>query len=258
VEDRQAAARRPAGPSAIRQKWRQLLFLHWEVSMDALRPLVPRPLSVDTYEGRAFVGVVPFVVRGAHPRLLPAVPGLSNFNELNVRTYVHLNGREPGVWFFSLDASNLADVLAARATFRLPYCHAEMEVVAKSARPHYRSERRRFGRRPANFEAVARLGDSLGTAEPGTLAYFFVERYLLYTQWTPTRLKVGQVHHQPYPLQQAEVDFLECARLLQADGLPALEHVPAGRPYVLFSPGVDVEVFAPRDPLPSRTGRSET
>jgi hypothetical protein len=240
------------------QKWRQLLFLHWEVPQEALRPLVPQLLSIDMYEGRAFLGVIPFVVRDARPRLLPAVPGLSNFNELNVRTYVHLNGREPGVWFFSLDASNLAAVLAARATFRLPYCHAEMEVVAKSARPHYRSERRRFGRRPASFEAVARLGDPLGTARPGTLAYFFVERYLLYTQWTSTQLKVGQVHHRPYPLQHAELDFLECAPLLRADGLPALEHVPSGQPYVLFSPGVDVEVYAPRDSLVRPPARSET
>ncbi len=252
LEDRLAPTRRPPGPSVMRQDWRQLLFLHWEVPPEALRPLIPAPLSVDTFEGRAYVGVTPFVVRGARPRLAPPVPGLSNFDELNVRTYVHLDGREPGVWFFSLDASNLPAVLAARATFRLPYCYADMEVIARGIRPHYRSARRRFGRRPATFEASAQLGVSLGIAEPGTLTHFFVERYLLYTQWGPGRLKVGQVHHRPYPLQQADVDLLDYQTLLRADGLPALQGTPSGPPHVLFSPGVDVEVFAPRDPLPRR------
>src|SRR4051794_11218971 len=126
LEDRLAPAHRPPGLSIMRQNWRQLLFLHWEVAPEALRPLVPARLTIDTFEGHAYIGVIPFDVRGARPRFLPPFPGLSRWHELNVRTYVHLDGREPGVWFFSLDASNLAAALAARAAYGLPYCAAEM------------------------------------------------------------------------------------------------------------------------------------
>jgi uncharacterized protein len=248
VEDRIAPTRRPPLASIMRQNWRSLLFLHWEMPVEALRPLVPAQLSIDTFEGRAYVGVTPFVVRDARPRLLPAVPGLSDFNELNVRTYVHYGGRDPGVWFFSLDASNLPAVLAARAAFRLPYCYADMEVVARSTRPHYRSERRRFGRTPAAFEASVRLGEHLGSAQPGTLEHFFVERYILYTRWAPGDVKAGQVHHRPYPLQRADLEHAGYESLLRADGLPPPAEAPKGQPHVLFSPGVDVEVFPLRDP----------
>ncbi|CAA9288078.1 MAG: Vng1746c [uncultured Chloroflexi bacterium] len=253
IEDRIAPTRRPPATSIMRQNWRSLLFLHWEVPVDVLRPLVPAQLSIDTFEGRAYIGVTPFVVRDARPRLLPAVPGLSDFNELNVRTYVHYGGRDPGVWFFSLDASNLPAVLAARATFRLPYCHADMEVVARSTRPQYRSERKRFGRTPATFEASARLGEHLGSAQLGTLEHFFIERYLLYTRWVPGEMLVGQVHHRPYPLQRAEVEHVSYESLLRADGLPPPAEAPSEQPHVLFSPGVDVEVFPLRAPGSSTT-----
>jgi uncharacterized protein YqjF (DUF2071 family) len=248
IEDRLAPRRRPAAPSIMRQNWRALLFLHWEMPVEVLRPLIPRQLTIDTFEGRAFVGVIPFVVRAARPRLLPAVPGLSDFSELNVRTYVHYQGRDPGVWFFSLDASRLPAVLAARAAFRLPYCHATMEVVVRPARPQYYSARTRFGPTPAVFEAAARVGDALGAAEPGTLEYFLVERYLLYTRWGPDQVKVGQVHHRPYPLHRAQLDHAAYETLLQADGLPPPRDLPSGQPYLLFSPGVNVEVFPLRAP----------
>ena len=203
---------------------------------------------MDTYEGRAYVGVIPFDVIGARAPLLPPVPGTSAWHELNVRTYVHLDGREPGVWFFSLDASNLLAALAARAGYRLPYCHAEMALATLPREIRYFSVRRRLGRRPAVFEASARAGETLGSAAPGTLEHFLVERYVLYADWGGGRLRVAQVHHRPYPLQRAEVDHLVYETLLLADGLPAPATAPSGAPHVLFSPGVDVEVFAPRRP----------
>ncbi len=246
VEERLKAARRPDRLVIMRQNWRQLLFLHWEVPVEVLRPLVPAALDIDTYKGRAYVGVIPFGVEGMRLPFAPPVPGLSAYIELNVRTYVHVGGGEPSVWFFSLDASSLAAVLGARAGFRLPYCHARMRLEQGDplAGPSYLSTRLGFGRRPAVFDAQAHLGAPLGTAQPGTFEHFLVERYLLYTQWAPGDLRVGQVHHASYPLQQATAEVRAVETLLLADGLPAL----TGEPHVLFSPGVNVEVFALRRP----------
>jgi uncharacterized protein YqjF (DUF2071 family) len=105
--DRVSPAERPAGRASQRQTWLELLFLHWSVPTEALRPLVPPRLQIDTYEGQAYLGLVPFTMTGVRPLWFPAVPGLSSFHEVNVRTYVHQDGCEPGVWFLSLDASNL-------------------------------------------------------------------------------------------------------------------------------------------------------
>ena len=248
MEVRLAATRRPDLPVVMHQNWRMLTFLHWEVSVERLRPLVPAPLDLDLYDGRAYVGVIPFTVCDMRLPFTPPLPGVSRYHELNVRTYVHVRGRDPGVWFFSLDANSLAAVLGARTAFRLPYCHARMNVEASrgtgsgaGVEPSYWSDRLGFGRLPARLDAVTRPGESIGAAQPGTLEHFLVERYLLYADWRPLGMGmlVGQVHHHPYPLQRAAVRIGEIASLLRADGLPA----PVGPPHTLYSPGVDVEVF---------------
>ncbi len=226
------------------QHWRDLLFLHWEVPAGTLRALVPRQLELDTYEGRAYVGLVPFRIWGNRARGLPALPGLSDFYEVNLRTYVKYQGREPGVWFFSLDASNLAAVVGARAGWQLPYYHSQASETRSEDTIHYRSERLRPGPVPARLEVRYRTGQSLGTATPGTLEHFFVERYLLYTQWRPVALLASEVRHQPYPLQAATVEQLTCDTLLSAHGLPG----PTGAVHALFSPGVDVDILALRRP----------
>jgi uncharacterized protein YqjF (DUF2071 family) len=242
--ERLAPARRLRRWPVGYQRWRDLLFLHWEVPADLLRRAIPLRLTLDTFEGRAYVGVIPLAIAQNRLSLLPPLPLLSRFLELNVRTYVHLDGRHPGVWFFSLDASNPAAVLAARATWRLPYCYAAMSL----ARPahagdwfHYQCERRWPA--PARFAARYRPGEPLGPAAPGTLEHFLVERYLLFSDWGPAGLLAGQVYHRPYPLQRAEAD-LASVSVLRAAGLPD----PTGPPHVLYSPGVDVEIFALRRP----------
>ena len=111
--DRIAPTRRPEGRVAQRQSWLDLTFLHWRIPVAALRPLLPAALEIDTYEGDAFIGVVPFTMTGVRPLWAPPVPGISNFHETNVRTYVHLEGRDPGVWFFSLDAASRVAVTIA-------------------------------------------------------------------------------------------------------------------------------------------------
>lgn len=205
--------------------------------MAVLRPLIPPALQVDTFEGRAFVGLVPFTMRNVRPqRFLPAVPGLANFHETNVRTYVLRAGRDPGVWFFSLDAANLLAVWAARTFFHLPYYHADMDLQVDGAKVRYRSERRSGA---ARLQLSYEIGEPLPASEPGTLQFFLAERYYLYTVDRQQRLLRGQVHHKPYPLHTARLEQLE-ESLLGAAALPTASELPLK----LYSPGVDVEVFA--------------
>lgn len=250
--DRIAPTRRPDGRPAGYQRWRQLSFLHWRVPVAGLRRLVPGPLAIDTFDGEAFVGIVPFTMHGVRPRWAPAVPGVSSFHETNLRTYVHRDGADPGVWFFSLDAANRLAVALARAFWHLPYHHAQMTLVAGEREIRYSSRRSRAGRRAderssrrdadgAMFAGTCRPIGEPGPARPGTLEHFLAERYLLYAQRRDGGLRIGQVHHAPYPLQTAELtDWDES--LLAAAGIAR----PAAPPLVHFASGVDVEVFALR------------
>lgn len=240
--DRISPATRPADRPAGFQRWRDLLFLHWEVSADALRPLLPKALSVDTFEDRAFVGVVPFTMRDVSASWSPSVPGISNFHELNVRTYVHRGGEDPGVWFFSLDAAKAIAVLLARVGWGLPYHFASMDLDREGDLVRYRSRRLFPGPKPAEFEARYRIGEPLGIAAPETLEHFLVERYILFSEVGGGALKIGRVHHSPYRLQRAELLELR-QNMVEAAGLPA----PEGAPHVLWSPGVDIDVYGLTD-----------
>jgi uncharacterized protein len=232
--DRLAPTRRPEGPAAAPHAWRELLFVHWEVPVERVRALVPPDLEVDTFEGRAFVGLVPFTM----PRVtVPWLPVTLAFHETNVRTYVHRAGRDPGVWFFSLDAASRLAVLGARALFHLPYHFARMRLERRGDAVAYESQRRWPGPRPATLRATWTVGRALGSAAPGTLEHFLCERYVLYAR-RGERLHQGRVHHPPYPLHEARLDVLE-------DGLVRAAGFDVGAPMsVLYSPGVDVEVFA--------------
>src|SRR2546425_10260967 len=119
--DRLSPTLRPNGRRAMFQRWADLLFLHWIVPADQITPLLPPVLTLDTFEGHAYIGLVPFTMTGVRPVWAPPVAPLSDFHETNVRTYVHLKGRDPGVWFFSLDAANTIAVRIARAVCKLPY-----------------------------------------------------------------------------------------------------------------------------------------
>ena len=252
--DRLAPTRRPDGRPAGFQRWRSLAFLHWEVPAAAVAALLPEGLAVDTFEGRAYVGVVPFTMRDVSPWWSPSVPGVSNFHELNVRTYVSAGGR-PGVWFFSLDAASSIAVLAARTGWHLPYHRASMELESPRTSPpthpgtptpparpadevRYRSRRLWPGPTPAELELSYRIGESIGDAAPGSFEHFLAERYVLFAR-TGAGLVWGQVHHHPYPLFRAEVIEVR-ESVVAAAGLPATSGPPA---HVLYSPGVDVDVF---------------
>lgn len=237
--DRLGPTRRPAGPPQGFHQWRQLLFVHWELDPALLHATLPAGLRLDTHEGRAYVGLVLFTMRGIRPtRFLPPLPGVSAFHETNVRTYVLGPDGRPGVWFYSLDAANSLAVRAARWGWHLPYFRADMQLEQQGDRLRYASTRRWPPPAPAHAAVQASIGAPVGPIDPEGLTFFLAERYLLYACAPSGALSVGQVHHAPYPLHHATLDALD-EDLLAAAGLarPA-EPLPA-----LYSPGVDVEVF---------------
>ena len=170
----------PQSPWIMRQTWQDLLFAHWPTDANALRELIPRPLELDLYEGEAWVGVVPFRMSGIRPRYLPAVPWLSAFPELNVRTYVSHKGKI-GVWFFSLDATNPVGVMLGRKWFNLLYYNTKMQCRQNSEIINYRSNRIHRASRPAQFKAQYKSVSEEYKASPGSLEHFLTERYCLYT-----------------------------------------------------------------------------
>lgn len=192
----------PDRPWLMGQTWYDLLFAHWGVAPEALSPLVPEPLELDLRDGRAWLGITPFVVGGLRLRGVPPMPWLSRFPELNVRTYVHY-GEQPGIYFFSLDAARLAAVAAARRAYRLPYFHAQMSVRRQAATVLYESRRIDSAGPPA--ELRARYGPSGPPLpiEDGSLERWLSERYCLYVVDERGRALRGQIHHSPWPLQPA-------------------------------------------------------
>ena len=212
--DRIAPSRRPEGRNDGTQRWRDLLFVHWEVSAEALRPLLPEALELDDFEGRLFVGAVPFVMEGVRASWMPGFTALS-FLETNLRTYVRYRDR-PGVWFFSLEAASWLAVKVARSVWKLPYHHASMSVDRTGDTIRYRSSRNDGS--GAGLSAEFEVGEALGPSRPGTLEHFRLERYLLFSE-RGGRLYEGQVNHVPYPARAARVRSLE-ESLLAAAGLP--------------------------------------
>ena len=221
------------------QTWQTLLFMHWRVPVAVLRPLIPQALEIDTYEGHAFVGLVPFTMRSVRPVWSPSVPGVSNFHETNVRTYVHFQGRDPGVWFFSLDAASRIAVWVARTFWRLPYHFSRVSLSRRSDHSiRYQLERLYPGPVPACANFHYRPEGRSSAAIPGSLEHFLAERYILYTECAPNELLLGRVHHTPYPLQTADL-FEWNETLLSAAGIPCPGHPPMAH----FASGVDVEIF---------------
>jgi uncharacterized protein YqjF (DUF2071 family) len=192
----------------MRQVWHDLLFAHWPVLVDRLRPLIPAELQIDTYEGQAWIGVVPFRMSGVRPRYLPAIPWLSAFPELNVRTYVVANDK-PGVWFFSLEAANPIAVTIARRWFLLPYFHARMSCRAKDGGVAYSSQRIHRAAPPAAFSAHYRPASEVFQSKKGSLEYWLTERYCLYAIDAQQCLYRGEIDHPLWSLQLADATIRE-------------------------------------------------
>jgi uncharacterized protein YqjF (DUF2071 family) len=236
VEDRLGIRERPPGTAVFHQSWDKLLFMHWEISVDALRAQIPDRLQIDTYEGKAYIAITPLTIWGARPAYTPPLPLVSRTHELNVRTYVYLEG-VPGVWFFSLDANNPLAVIAARTFFSLPYYTASQSLDEEENRVCFESSRMS---EEAKFRAVWTIGDDLPQAEPGTLDFFLIERYCLYTTDDKKKLYRCRILHQPWRLQETkELSEFESS-MIEANGLPT----PEGEPLLHCGGPVDVDVWA--------------
>ena len=195
----------PERPWAWRQTWLDLCFLHWRCEPELLRPLVPPGLEVDTFDGSAWIGVVPFRMRAVTPRRVPPLPGISAFPELNLRTYVRAGDR-PGVWFDSLDITKRLPVWVARTRFHLPYFRADMRCERDGEAVSYSS--RRLDRGTATFEARYEPVGAVALSRPGTLEHFLTERYCLFACSRRGRLVRGDIHHLPWPLQPARCELV--------------------------------------------------
>ena len=230
----------PQTRQVMRQVWRHLGFLHWPIASAALAPLLPPGLSVDTFDGVAYLGVVPFTIPLSRtPRLgLPVAPA---FHELNLRTYVHRDGRDPGVWFFSLDAASRLAVAGARLGYHLPYFHARISLEISDGPSISYSARRLGSGLPAEFSGRYRPTGPAAPAAAGSLEFFLAERYLLYA-WNGRALSSARVHHAPYPLQPAAA-FEVRQSLTGAAGLPPFAEPP---PLVHYAREVDVRIEGPR------------
>jgi uncharacterized protein len=203
LEDRLAVRDHPAPRPVGFQRWNDLLFLHWKIAPELVQVTLPPGLRVDVHEGAAYVGIVPFFMERIRPAWLPPLPWVSWFLELNVRTYVHDREGHPGVWFYSLDCNQPLAVALARRFFHLPYFNARMRARRRGGSVEYRCERR--GAPGATAEFAWRPDGAAFEAAPGSLEFFLVERYLLFSMDEHGALHCGRVHHRPYRIQRALV-----------------------------------------------------
>jgi uncharacterized protein YqjF (DUF2071 family) len=226
----------------MRQTWHDLLFAHWCVPAEALRPLVPPALPLDLWEGRAWLGVVPFRMTGTRLRGLPPIPGASAFAELNLRTYVRV-GERPGVYFFSLDAASALAVAGARFFYHLPYWRARIAAVAEAEGVRYDSRRTHRGAPAAAFRATYRPTGPVRLATRGSLEHWLTERYCLYVVDRRGGVRRGDVDHAPWPLQPAEAS-IEANTMAEPLGL-RLE----GPPLLHFARRLEVRVWPLASPV---------
>ncbi|WP_255194088.1 YqjF family protein [Natronobeatus ordinarius] len=222
-------------PLPVAMGWRHLLFANWSLEPDVVAAHLPASLSVDTFDGRAWLSVVPFVNVDVRPRGVPALAGFP-LPELNLRTYVTRDG-ESGVYFFSLDAAGSLGVLGARLFHHLPYYYARMRLRRRErdGRIRFTSRRRHPGERPVLFDAIYRPTGEPFTAESGSLAAFLTERYRYYTEDSRGRLRYADVDHEPWTLRDATAT-LEDESLFRANGFTP----PEGSPVCYYSRGLEV------------------
>ena len=221
------------------EKWHDLLFLHWEYDPQTIQRLLPKGLYVDTFEDKAYLGVVPFFMRDVHPHLFPSILRTPDFLELNVRTYVFDKNGTPGVWFYSLDANHYLAVKAARLFFNLPYFYANMTAEFNPTNREIAYSCYRYGT-DSNLKTQLRYRSISDTsfARPDTLEFFLIERYILFA-YSNNKLYSGRVWHSPYQLTDVEVSNLD-ENVLGLDGFSKRSTTPDHR---IMSAGVEVDIF---------------
>ncbi len=216
----------PASPASgrpiVRMVWQTLLFVHWPVPPAAVRPLVPPALELDTLEGSAWVGLVPFTMPVVRATCLPPIPSMHRFHECNVRTYVTCGG-EPGVYFFSLDAASRLAVWGARRFWHLPYHHARIDLRREGDVVQYSVDRSR--QTDATLRCAWRIGAPRPRSRPGSLDHFLTERYMLWTVDGHGRPRCGRVRHEPWMLRDAQMLELN-DHLVRAAGITVPDEPP--------------------------------
>jgi uncharacterized protein YqjF (DUF2071 family) len=190
---------------AMRMRWCDLLFAHWEVDAAVVRGLIPDGLELDLFDGRAYVGAVPFRMEGVTPRGIPTLPGLDAFPELNLRTYVNSGGK-PGVWFFSLDAGQKLAVRGARRFFHLPYFDAKFEIAIVDGSVEYSAVRTHRGGPNAAFAAKYRPTGAVYESAKRSLDSWLTDRYCLYAADDEGQIYRSEIDHAPWPLQHAAAE----------------------------------------------------
>lgn len=210
--------------------------MHWPIDAQLLRSLIPSRLSIDTFEGSAWIGVVPFTMWGIRASFLPPIPGTRAFHELNVRTYVHLDG-VPGVWFFSLDAASKFAVRTARRFYRLPYFSARMALRQTGQEIYYSSTRIDGRGTPAKFQAAWTVGEPLPQTKSDSLDFFLTERYCLYS-FHDGQLYRARIFHQPWPLRKATINSYQ-STMVEALGLDT----PGREPVVHYSEELKAKIW---------------
>jgi uncharacterized protein YqjF (DUF2071 family) len=226
-----------SGRAIMYQCWKKLLFLHWRWDAGEIQKRLPIGLTIDCFDGSAWIGIVPFFMSGIRPAGFPPLPVISDFLELNLRTYVRDESGRPGIWFFSLDANQPLAVWAARIGFALPYRHAVMYSKQIGSWTDYVSTR-------SGYQPVLNYRyRSSGTAEEpalGSLEFFLIERYRLFA-FRDGQLLTGRVSHAPYRISRAAVGRYD-PRLLELEGLDAPDRPPD---HVCYAHRVDVSVYPP-------------
>jgi len=225
--------------ASMLHRWDRISFLHWPYDVDDVQRLLPYGLEVEPFDGKAWVGLVPFYMEVTPPRG-PSLRSLLSFPETNVRTYVKGPEGDSGVWFFSLDASRLDAVTTARFTYRVPYFWSEMSIESNSRIVEYKSRRRWPGPRNARSRVQIEIGAELSARELGEFDHYLTARFTLFGTWGRSLLK-ARAAHPPWVLHRATALIYE-DELIEAAGLPQ----PTGQPIVHWSPGTDVRVGFPK------------
>ena len=229
----------PRTPWLVRMRWHELCFLHWPVDPEAVAPLLPAGIAPDVYDGAAWIGVVPFRMTDVAPRGVPRIRRLSDFGELNVRTYTTLDGK-PGVWFFSLDATQPLAVRAARVTFHLPYLDARIELERDGDTIDYSSRRTHLGGGVAELRVRYRPIGPVTTAVSGSLESFLTDRYCLYAA-RGERIYRAEIDHARWPLQTAAADVDHCSMTTPL-GIELGDEAPLAH----YAESLDVVAWRPR------------
>lgn len=217
-------------PKLLKMKWKKAFFAHWDWEPKDVEAHLPEGLQLDTFNGRAYLGVVPFLMEDIRLSVMPSGTGLA-FPELNLRTYVTWNGKK-GVYFFNLDASSALGVYAARKLFAIPYYQADFSVSFTQESIQFAHKRKNVSTR---FDAVYKGDHQVFYAEEESLEYWLTERYTFYTSRGRSGLFEGRIVHEPWPLQRgswktAQNDLFRANRFVE----------PESAPHLLYSEGVDV------------------